>query len=121
MDSRRKLNRLQTRADWGDTVPATNFAIGSAEFFFYSLLTAATVGGIATSNIIQFHANSHATINPMSEWRNPLALFKQRLEENPLEGAVLTNLVVGVGCLLLVWMLARIAYTSGSWARDRLS
>lgn len=110
---------VSTRVGWGDTVPSTNFAIGLTEFFFYSLLAAGAVGGVMGANIFEFHADGPASINPISEWRNPLLTFQNMLAEKPLEASTLRNTVVLVGGTLLIWMILRSLLTSGSWVADK--
>lgn len=111
---------LPVRADWGDTIPNTNYAIGLTEFFFYSLLAAGAVGAAATLNIFEFHADAPMTINPVSDWRNPVTEFQNMLAAKPFEAAVFRNSIIGVGGALLIWMLLRSAYTSGAWASDKV-
>lgn len=115
----KSLGAIPTRADWGDTIPNTNYAIGLTEFFFYSLLAVGAAYGVISANIFEFHADGPASIDP-SEWRNPLIVFQNMLAEHPLEASVFRNSVVGVGGVLLTWMILRSLFTSGAWVSDKV-
>lgn len=118
-NNEKALGGIPIRADWGRTIPNTNHSIGLTEFFFYSLLAAGAVGAVISSDIFEFHADSHATINPISEWRNPLTEFQNMLAEKPLEASVFRNTTIALGGTLLIWMLLRSVYTSGAWVSDK--
>lgn len=118
-NEKKALGGAPLRADWGKTIPNTNFAQGRLEWFVYALLASAGFGGVTKSNMFGWQEDGRLGLNPPGEWENPLRSLENNLAEHP-ENALVLQGVAGVIVILLAIFLMRAVFTSGSYAKDRL-